>query len=77
MCFYNGINVNRATHIRLKKIEKEIGGFRPEVQRPVQSGFAYGLGLFNRCTGLNTPVFPFSVAVRNLYESGGLATSSH
>lgn len=42
MCFYNGINVNRATHIRLKKIEKEIGDFRPALQRPMQSGFAYG-----------------------------------
>ena len=42
MCFYNGININRAKHIRLKKIEKEIGDFMPELQRPVQSGFAYG-----------------------------------
>lgn len=42
MCFYNGIQVNRAEHIRLKKIEKEIRTFRPELQRPMQSGFAYG-----------------------------------
>lgn len=42
MCFYNGIDVNRAQHIRLKRIEKEIGDFRKELQRPLQSGFAYG-----------------------------------
>jgi putative SOS response-associated peptidase YedK len=42
MCFYNGIDVNRAQHIRLKRIEKEIGNFRKELHRPLQSGFAYG-----------------------------------
>lgn len=42
MCFYNGIVVTRAEHIRLKRIEKEIGAFRSELNRPLQSGFAYG-----------------------------------
>jgi putative SOS response-associated peptidase YedK len=42
MCFYNGINVNRAEHIKLKRIEKEIGNYRDQLIRPMQSGFAYG-----------------------------------
>lgn len=42
MCFYNGIDVNRAEHIRLKRIQKEIGKFREQLKRPMQSGFAYG-----------------------------------
>jgi putative SOS response-associated peptidase YedK len=42
MCFYNGIDVNRAEHIRLKDLEVEIGRYREQLQRPLQSGFAYG-----------------------------------
>lgn len=42
MCFYNGIVVNRAQHIRLKHVEIEIGGFSEALQRPLQSGFVYG-----------------------------------
>lgn len=41
MCFYNGIDVNRAEHIRLKGMEKELGSFREQLHRPLQSGFAY------------------------------------
>jgi len=42
MCFYNGIVVSRAQHIRLNEIEKEIGEMRDALQRPLQSGFAFG-----------------------------------
>ena len=42
MCFYNGITVSRAQHIRLNDIEKQIGGMRESLQRPLQSGFEYG-----------------------------------
>jgi putative SOS response-associated peptidase YedK len=42
MCFYNGIVVNRAEHIKLLKIEKEIGEYKDQLQRPMQSGFAFG-----------------------------------
>lgn len=42
MCFYNGIEVNRAEHIRLKRVEKEVGSFADALHRPLQSGFAYG-----------------------------------
>lgn len=41
MCFYNGIDVSRAEHIKLKHIQKEIGQFREALQRPMQSGFSY------------------------------------
>jgi putative SOS response-associated peptidase YedK len=41
MCFYNGININRAEHIKLKKIEKEIGQYKELLKRPMQSGFAF------------------------------------
>ena len=42
MCFYNGIDVNRAEHIRLKGIQIEVGRYREQLHRPLQSGFAYG-----------------------------------
>jgi putative SOS response-associated peptidase YedK len=42
MCFYNGIDVNRAEHIRLKGLEVEIGMYREQLQNPLQSGFMYG-----------------------------------
>ena len=41
MCFYNGININRAEHIKLKKIEKEIGQYKALLKRPMQSGFLF------------------------------------
>ncbi len=43
MCFYNGININRAEHIKLKKIEKEIGQYKDLLKRPMQSGFAFDI----------------------------------
>jgi len=42
MCFYNGIDVNRAEHIRLKRLEKAIGDLSDALRRPLQSGFVYG-----------------------------------
>jgi putative SOS response-associated peptidase YedK len=42
MCFYNGIDVNRAEHIRLKGIQVEVGRYREHLHRPLQSGFVYG-----------------------------------
>ena len=42
MCFYNGIDINRAEHIRLKKLEKQTAAYRDALHRPLQSGFAYG-----------------------------------
>jgi putative SOS response-associated peptidase YedK len=42
MCFYNGIVVNRAEHIKLLKMEKEILAYRDQLNRPMQSGFAFG-----------------------------------
>jgi putative SOS response-associated peptidase YedK len=41
MCFYNGINISRATHIKLNQVEKEIGEMREAMQRPLQSGFEF------------------------------------
>lgn len=42
MCFYNGIVVSRATHIKLNKFEKEISQYRESLNRPLQSGFEFG-----------------------------------
>jgi putative SOS response-associated peptidase YedK len=42
MCFYNGIVVNRAEHIKLLKVEKEILAYKDQLNRPMQSGFAFG-----------------------------------
>ncbi|WP_336515162.1 SOS response-associated peptidase [Pollutibacter soli] len=42
MCFYNGIIVKRAEHIRLNKIEKEILQYDIQLKIPMQSGFAFG-----------------------------------
>jgi putative SOS response-associated peptidase YedK len=42
MCFYNGIDINRAEHIKLLKIEKEIRQYKDLLHRPMQSGFAFG-----------------------------------
>jgi putative SOS response-associated peptidase YedK len=42
MCFYNGINISRATHIKLNEIEKELGDMKEAMQRPLQSGFEFG-----------------------------------
>jgi putative SOS response-associated peptidase YedK len=41
MCFYNGILVKRADHIKLNKIEKEINQYHVNLQMPMQSGFAF------------------------------------
>ena len=42
MCFYNGIVVSRAEHIKLLHLQKDISQFREQLQRPLLSGFAYG-----------------------------------
>lgn len=42
MCFYNGILVKRAEHIKLNKIEKEILKYDIQLKIPMQSGFAFG-----------------------------------
>jgi putative SOS response-associated peptidase YedK len=42
MCFYNGIHISRATHIKLNEIEKELGDMKAAMQRPLQSGFDFG-----------------------------------
>ncbi len=42
MCFYNGIDINRAEHIKLLKVEKEIRQYKDQLHRPMQSGFAFG-----------------------------------
>lgn len=43
MCFHNGIDVNRATHIKLGKIEKQVSEFNLNLQMPYASGFEYPL----------------------------------
>ncbi len=41
MCFYNGILVKRAEHIKLNKIEKEIRQYDISLKIPMMSGFAF------------------------------------
>ena len=43
MCFYIGIDVSRAQHIKLKKKEKKIAELPLDLQQPMASGFAYPL----------------------------------
>lgn len=43
MCFHNGIDVSRATHIKLKKKEKKISEAGINLQMPYASGFEYPL----------------------------------
>ena len=42
MCFYNGIDISRSEHIRLKGLEIELGMYREQLHRPLQSGFVFG-----------------------------------
>jgi putative SOS response-associated peptidase YedK len=41
MCFYNGIVINRAEHIRLMKLDKAIKDYHLSLNRPMQSGFDF------------------------------------
>ena len=41
MCFHNGIDVNRATHIQLNKQEKSIADYALNLQMPHANGFDY------------------------------------
>ena len=43
MCFYNGVDINRAEHIRLNKKEKKLSDFDLNLQQPMASGFEYPL----------------------------------
>ncbi|MEO0001000.1 MAG: hypothetical protein RL766_1046 [Bacteroidota bacterium] len=43
MCFHNGIDINRATHIKLGKHEKQVADFNLNLQMPYASGFDYPL----------------------------------
>ena len=43
MCFYNGVDINRAGHIRLNKREKKLSDFDLNLQQPMASGFEYPL----------------------------------
>lgn len=41
MCFYNGIKISRAEHIRLMEIDLYLKDFDVSVMRPMQSGFDF------------------------------------
>lgn len=41
MCFHNGIDVSRSSHIKLKRREKKIADSHLNLQMPHASGFAY------------------------------------
>ncbi len=41
MCFHIGININRASHIKLKKKEKKLNELNINVEQPYASGFNY------------------------------------
>ncbi|MEN9744653.1 MAG: SOS response-associated peptidase [Bacteroidota bacterium] len=43
MCFYIGIEINRAGHIRLNKKEKHFNDFQLHLHQPLASGFEYPL----------------------------------
>jgi len=43
MCFYIGIDVSRAQHIKLKKKEKKISDLPANLHQPMASGFEYPL----------------------------------
>lgn len=42
MCFFNGIRVSRATHIKLKEIELSLKAYDLSLLKPLQSGFDFG-----------------------------------
>jgi len=42
VCFYNGINISRAEHIRLMDLDKTISDYHLSLNRPMQSGFDFG-----------------------------------
>jgi putative SOS response-associated peptidase YedK len=42
MCFFNGINVSRAEHIRLMELEISIRDYSLALMRPIMSGFDFG-----------------------------------
>ncbi len=42
MCFYNGIQISRAEHIRLMELEKSLRDYELSLNRPMQSGFDFG-----------------------------------
>ena len=41
MCFYNGIQISRAEHIRLMELEKSLRDYELSLNRPMQSGFDF------------------------------------
>jgi len=41
MCYYNGIRVLHSEYIRLKSLERVVQTLRTQLQRSIQSGFAY------------------------------------
>jgi putative SOS response-associated peptidase YedK len=43
MCFYNGIDISRAQHIKLKKKEKKLSDSNINLHQPLASGFDYPL----------------------------------
>jgi len=43
MCFYNGVDISRAEHIRLNKKEKQLSDVVLNLQQPMASGFEYPL----------------------------------
>lgn len=43
MCFYMGIDISRAQHVKLNKKEKKLDDFNLNLDQPMASGFAYPL----------------------------------
>ena len=43
MCFYNGIDISRAQHIKLNKKEKKLSDSNINLHQPLASGFDYPL----------------------------------
>ena len=43
MCFYNGIDISRAQHVKLNKMEKQFSDFNLNLHQPMASGFDYPL----------------------------------
>jgi putative SOS response-associated peptidase YedK len=41
LCFYNGIQISRAEHIRLMELDKAIKDYHLSLNRPMQSGFDF------------------------------------
>lgn len=42
MCFFNGIKVSRADHIKLKELEISLQDYTLAMMRPMVSGFDFG-----------------------------------